>query len=284
MDTSGVLARVSLRCYRCRSGNAISVYRRRDRNIPQTGEPATRHVAAVARAVGVLDVLAASAVDLGTNEIARRAEVNPSTASRVLATLADGGLVQYMAATGRYRLGLRMFELGTAAVARVDLQGVARIHLRALADATGETATLSVPGDGAVMTVDFASGGASVQSVAHIGRPSVLHATAIGKVYLACGGRLPAGSLAACTERTITDRGVLAVEVDRVRERGHARSVGEREPDLNAVAAPIRGRDDALIAILGLQGPAGRFDRRAMRTAVPTLVERAGAIGRGAVS
>ena len=73
----------------------------------RTGSPATRHVAAVERAVAVLDVLAAAG-ELGTNEVARRTGLNASTASRQLATLAAAGLVAHVEGSGRYRLGPRL--------------------------------------------------------------------------------------------------------------------------------------------------------------------------------
>ena len=72
----------------------------------RTGQPATRQVAAVQRAIDILGVLAGARGELGTNEIARRTGINVSTISRILATLVSGGLVEHVAATGRYRLGL----------------------------------------------------------------------------------------------------------------------------------------------------------------------------------
>ncbi len=70
-------------------------------------------------------------------------------------------------------------------------------------------------------------------------------------------------------------RFVDAPEVARTAERGRGEAVGEREIDLNAIAAPITGPGDELLAILGLQGPAGRFNRRALRAALPRLLESA---------
>src|SRR5262245_53170670 len=98
--------------------------------MPRTGKPAVRHVAAVERAVAVLGALEEG--ELGTNEIARRTGLNASTASRQLATLAAGGLVEHVRDTGRYRLGLRLIELGNAAIARRDVRELARPHLQAL--------------------------------------------------------------------------------------------------------------------------------------------------------
>ncbi|MGH3516747.1 MAG: IclR family transcriptional regulator [Haloechinothrix sp.] len=240
-----------------------------------------RPMATVERAVGILDVLAESSRDLGNNELARRAGVNVSTASRLLATLVQAELVRRVPETGRYRLGPRLVELGYAALARIDLRTLARAHLVALTEATGETATLSVPGEHSVITVDFVQSPSSVRSVAEMGRRAVPHATATGKVFLAYGGELPTGRLPSFTRRTIVDRPALVEQIERVRERGWAEAVGEREEDLNAVAAPVLDLVGDLIGVLGLQGPAARFGTRARRVAVDRLLDHAARLASG---
>ncbi len=226
----------------------------------------------------MLDALACSSRDLGTNEIARRTGINPSSVSRLLGTLTGGGLVSHVVETGRYRLGLRLIQLGNAALERLDLREVARPHLTALAEATGETATLSVPGEGEAITLDFAGSASSVQSVARLGRPSVPHATAVGKVLLAHNREMPRRPLESYTDHTITDLELLAAEVALTTERGWAESVGEREADLNAIAVPAVSGEGDLRAILGLQGPAARFDSDAMQAAVRLLLDSAAKI------
>jgi len=246
--------------------------------VARTGQPATRQVAAVQRAIAVLDELAAARAELGTNEIARRTGVNVSTISRILATLTSGGLVEHIAVSGRYRLGVGVIRLASAAGERLDIRSLARPHLAELATRTQETATLSVPGGHEAITLDYVQSPLSVRSVAEVGRASAAHATAVGKVYLAHGGIAPDGPLAAFTERTIVDHDVLQAEVARVRERGWGQALGEREEDLNAVAVPVLDPAGQLVAILGVQGPAVRFSPRVMRTAVELLMERAGQI------
>jgi DNA-binding IclR family transcriptional regulator len=233
-----------------------------------SGARARRPVGSVARAAALLDALAESESGLGVNELARRIGVNASTASRLLGTLQDAGLVE-RTGTGPYRLGLRLVALSDRVLAQLDVRERARPLLARLVAQTGETATLSVPGGEEAITVDFVPAASSVVSMARVGRPSVPHATAAGKVMLAFGGgELPAVELAAFTERTITDPGALAAELAAVRERGWADAVGEREPDLGALAAPVFDRSGQLVAIVGIQGPASRLPaatRRALR-------------------
>ena len=242
----------------------------------RTGRPATRQVAAVQRAIAILDELAEARGELGTNEIARRTGINVSTISRILATLTGGGLVDHVSSTGRYRLGAGVVRLANAA--GLDIRSLARSHLEELARHIGETVTLSVPGEHEAFTLDFVQSQLTVRSVAEVGRVSVAHATAAGKVFLAHGGAPPDGPLRAFTERTIVDRAVLEVEVATTRDRGWGQALGEREEDLNAVAAPVLNRAGQLVAILGVQGPAMRFSPRAMRTAVEQLTEKAAAL------
>ena len=250
----------------------------KERITARTGLPAVRHVAAVERAFTVLDALA-EGDELGTNEIARRTGINASTVSRLLATLASARYVEHVAETGRYRLSLRLVELGNAVLGRLDLRELARPHLQALVRETGETATLSAPGEHDAITVDFAHSSSVVQSVAQLGRPSVGHATAAGKVMLAFGDvELPAEPFTAYTSRTITTRVQLVEKLAQVRRRGFAEAREEREVGLSAIAAPVRDSRGGLAGIIGVQGPASRFDAGAARAAVPALLGHAVAV------
>jgi DNA-binding IclR family transcriptional regulator len=242
--------------------------------------PRARPVGSVTRALALLEVLAASDTGLGVSELARRIGVNASTASRLLGTLEHEGFVEREAG-GPYRLGLKLLALADRVLARLDIRALARGQLERLVAATGETATLSVPGEHAAITIDFVPSESTVASVARLGRPSIAHATAAGKVMLAfAGGGDAGGGLDAYTERTITDHDELARQVRAARQQGFAEAVGEREPDLNALAAPVLGRTGELVAILGLQGPASRLSAARRHAVRPALLDAAAALSR----
>ncbi|MGL6279213.1 MAG: IclR family transcriptional regulator [Gaiella sp.] len=231
-----------------------------------------RRIGAVERALAVLDALGEAGDEVGTNELARRTGINPSSVSRLLATLVDAGYAE-PTASGRYRLGLRLLQLGNAALEALDLRMLARPLLEELARSSGETATLSVPGGEDAVTVDFVRSPNAVQGVAQIGRPSIAHATAAGKVLLAFGGsELGDGPFERFTERTLVDRAAIERDVARVCARGWAEADREREPDLAALAVPVRSSRGELVAVLGLQGPSSRFDDAARAAALPGLV------------
>jgi DNA-binding IclR family transcriptional regulator len=240
-------------------------------------------VGSVARAIALLDALAESDDGARVNELARRIRVNPSTASRLLGTLEAGGLVE-RSPGGPYRLGLKLVALSDRVLGQLDVRDLARPRLTWLVQETGETATLSVPSGSGAITVDFVPSPSSVVSLARLGRPNVAHATAVGKVMLAFGSDAfppdPETDMPSFTERTITDPVQLHAELDRVRAAGVAEAVGEREPDLNALAAPVIGRGGELVAILGLQGPAARLPASTRRGLREPLLQAARELGR----
>jgi len=243
----------------------------------KTGQPSRERVASAQRSLAILDVLATEPT-LGTNEIARRTGATASSVSRQLGTLVESGLVERVAASGQYRLGIRIVELARTVLGRLDVRTIAHPHLEALVEQVAETATLSVPGDPDAITVDVVRSAQYVQGASQLGRPSIAHATAAGKVMLAFTDRVPAEPLAAYTDRTITSIRALEAELERVRRRGWADAYEEREPSLSAIAAPVWSSDGALAGIVALQGPIPRFGRAAARAALPLLLERTAAI------
>ena len=242
-----------------------------------------RPLASVGRALALLDALSEAPAGARTHELASRTQINQSTVSRLLGTLVEGQLVDYDETTRRYRLGLRLVTYADAVLSAHDVRDLARPQLERLVALTGETATLSVPGETQPFTIDFVPSPSNVASRARLGRPSVTHATVTGKVLLAFGPRgldvLGPGPYERFTHRTPTTRTELRNEVERVRSERVAYSREEREPGLNAVAAAVLGRDGRLEAMLSIQGPAARLGARRMHEVAPLVREAADAVG-----
>jgi IclR family acetate operon transcriptional repressor len=241
--------------------------------VPAETRGRSARVGSVARAIALLEALAAHPAGLGVGELARSIGVGASSASRLLATLEDAGLVR-RSARGPFQLGVRLLALADSATEGLEVRELAAPLLRELVASTGETATLSIPGTEAAVTVDFVSGPGAVTSRARVGRPSVPHATAVGKVLLAFASHPPASPavLRRYTERTVVDPGELERQLAAVRRRGWADAIGERDLELHAIAAPVFARGSVLAAIIGVQGPATRFTRARMREVRPALV------------
>ncbi len=216
----------------------------------------------VRRAISALEHIS-EAGELGVSELGRRLGVHKATASRLVATLAERGLLERDPATEKFRLGFGLIRLAGAAMAELEIVRVARPLLEELADRTRETVNLGVLSGDSVVYVDQVSGSRSVVSVNWVGRRTPLHCTSNGKVLLAwmepARRRGLLRHLQAFTDRTITDPGLLEEQLEQVRRRGYAQTLEELEEGLNAVAAPIRQADGTLVAALSVSGPAFRL-------------------------
>jgi IclR family transcriptional regulator, acetate operon repressor len=220
-------------------------------------------VQSVSRALNILEELA-EAEALGVTEVGRRLGVHKATASRLLATLAEHGLVQRDGASDKYRLGLGLIHLAGSAIAGLDLVQQARPILEELAEQTRETVNLGVlEGDG-VVYIDQITGQRSIVSMSWVGRRTPLHCTSNGKVLLAFMpeeelARRLSGRLEALTPNTVVDPDRLRSQLVEVRSRGYGHTVEELEEGLNAVAAPIRAVDGDVVAAVSVAGPAFRL-------------------------
>jgi DNA-binding IclR family transcriptional regulator len=217
----------------------------------------------VSRALRALELIA-EAGELGVTELGRRLDVHKATASRLVATLAERGLVERDPTSERYRLGFGLIRLAGAAIAGLDLVRTAHPILEDLAERTRETVNLGVLSGGDVVYVDQVAGTHSIVSVSWVGRGTPLHCTSNGKTLLAWmdeegRDRLLAAPLARLTDSTIVDPNVLRTQLQEVRARGYAQTLEELEEGLNAVAAPVRQADGQVVAALSVSGPAFRM-------------------------
>jgi DNA-binding IclR family transcriptional regulator len=237
-------------------------------------------VQSVARAVTILEILAEVPDELGVTQLGKRLGVHKATASRLVSTLADHGLVEQNPATDKYRLGFGLVRLGGAALGGLDLLRQARPVLQRLAEETQETVNLAVLDGDHVVNIDQVTGSRPLVTVNWVGKRTPLHCTSNGKVLLAHlpqpdRARLLRGRLERLTPKTIVDRGLLLAQLEEVGVRGYAYTVEELEVGLNAVAAPVRDASAEVIAAVSVSGPAYRLAQA--RIADVGLVTRDGA-------
>jgi DNA-binding IclR family transcriptional regulator len=218
--------------------------------------------------------------ELTVAAIAAHMGIHRSSASRLAATLAHRGFLERAPGSEAFRLGPALGRLGLLGLEARRLIGVSREVMEGLADATGETVVLSVLEGGEAVDVAQSSGPHLMGTRNWLGRRSPLHATSDGKVFLAFAGASPReGSLPALTPRTITDRGKLASEIERMRRDGWTRVVGEFEEGLNGVAVPVFDPFDRCVAALSVSGPAYRLRRGRMPEIAAAALDAAAEIG-----
>ena len=220
-------------------------------------------VQSVARAIRILELVAEHPGQLGVTELGRRLGVHKATASRLVSTLAGGGLLERDRATDKYRPGFGLVRLATTALADLDVVRQARPVLERLAEDTQETVNLAVLDGHEVVNIDQVAGRHAVLNVNWVGKRTPLHCTSNGKILLAHlpapeRDRILAEPLELRTPRTIGDPDVLRTQLRQALRQGYAYTVEELEIGLNAVAGPVRGPGSEVVAAVSVAGPAYR--------------------------
>lgn len=212
-------------------------------------------------ALEVLEALAA-VPELSLSELARRVGVAKSTAHRTCSVLTEAGLLVRTDA-GRYRLGLRLIELGHLASTRTSVGSHALPLLVDLRTALGETVQVGVPAGPDIVYVERVEGSRALRYHSENSRRSPAHRSSGGKVLAAfipgvLEARLKAG-LRPYTGYTIVVPDVLRAELDKIRERGYARSVDETEIGMSSLAVPVRSSPTGpVVAAISMVGPTSR--------------------------
>jgi len=246
-------------------------------------DPESYNVRAVERALGILSAFDSDHVDWGISEIAQSTGLHKATAHRLMMTLLNGGFLDRADDGERFRLGLRVVELGLGALRRLDVRRVAFPYMEQLVERFQETCDLGIFDRGWVLYVEVVHSQHSLTIAARIGRRLPAYCTASGRVFLAF---LPPevvepilhGPLIPCTGQTITSLARLREELEVTRQRGYALDDEEFEAGIRAVSAPVRDTSGNVIAALSIPGPVNRMPPERLPEITEALLEATNAI------
>ena len=244
-------------------------------------------VQSIDRVLDIVEALSAAPGGLSLAQLAARVELHPSTAHRLLAALAARGYAQKSPAGGRYRLTLRLFEIGSRVANETGLLSLSRPSLESLRERTGETVHLVVrDGCEAIYLYKEGAGGAEVRMGSSVGSRYPMYCTGVGKSLLAL---LPeaeveriwnAAPVTRFTDSTIVDFGALRAELAKIRAAGYAVDREEHEPGVSCVAAAVRDFEGKPVAAVSVSAPSFRFTPNTERAFAPLVIETAAAISR----
>jgi len=207
----------------------------------------------VEKAVDILFHLHGAPLPQGVTAIGRALGLPKSSAHRLLAALGRRGLVE-RDERGRYRTGIGLLALGLGALESEPIVVAARPVLEEAAQALRETFFLVAARAGCLVVLDKAEGTGFLRAAPTVGSSVPVHATAVGKLFLAFGGDAiaePAEPFERFSENTRILAHELAEEVERARRTGYAENREEWIPGLSVLAAPVRvsGRMLAAVAV-----------------------------------
>lgn len=240
-------------------------------------------LSSVANSIRLLTSFSGEEDELGITTLASRLRLAKSTVHRLASTLTSAGFLEQNAETGKYRLGVTLFELGALVRRRMDVANEARPKLRELLEKTGETVQLGIVDHFSVLYVYEMESPRAIRMAAAVGGRAPLHCTAVGKVLLAFQPeeyvkQLIDRGLATYTSKTPTRRETVLHMLEEVKARGHAIDDEESESGLRAIAAPVRNHTGAVIAALGVAAPVQRMSKKTLHTCVPTVIDTANAV------
>jgi DNA-binding IclR family transcriptional regulator len=219
------------------------------------------------RALAALAILANRSSESSLVELCTELRLHKSTVHRLMMVLEQHRLVVKNPETGRYRLGLKLFELGSKALDGIDLRGRARPYLDRLQQQFGETVFFCILDDGQVFYVEKVESQQSVRTACTVGSRAPAYCTAVGKAMLAelsdseVSTIVRRWGLKAVTPNTITTAAALKSELRTVRSRGYAIDDEEKEQGLRCVSAAVRGHSGKLFAAMSISGPAFRMTK-----------------------
>ena len=238
------------------------------------------------RALALLEALSHQGPDLTLVQIAELLKLHKSTAHRLIMVLERHRLIEKNSNTGKYRLGLKLFELGTKAIGQLDLRERARPFLeRAVLD-TGETGHLCVYDDGEVVYLDKIEPARSVRLTSSVGRRNPAYCTAVGKAILAFLAESEVESAAQkhgfpqLTRKTISNLLDFKTELARVRKLGYAVDDEEHEEGVICVGAPVWGFGSLPIAAISVSGPAFRMTPEKVPVVAQSIIAIAKALSK----
>jgi DNA-binding IclR family transcriptional regulator len=222
----------------------------------------------VGRVVAILEAFDGSPVSQA--EIARRSGLSEPTAFRYLSSLAQHGLLDRDEASGRYQLGVRLFQLGQLALRSRPFPAAALPIMERLRDRFQETVNLSVRYGDQLVLIGTLESARLIKRGTQLGGQDPWHASAVGKAVLAFLPEVEARALVArCgyrrfTQRTRTSWNELTADLEATRRRGYAVDIEEFEDEMCCVGAPIVDTSGRAMGALGLSGSAQRFTTQAV--------------------
>ncbi len=240
------------------------------------------------KALRILVYMGEQAPEAGVTQLASELGLTKATVHRLLNTMERFELIERNAESERYRLGLKLQQLGNKAVESRSLRSEAHRLLLEMSRRSRESVSLAVPTPGGVICLDRLDSPHTIINVCTpVGAKFPPHCTAAGKAILAymtedeINEMLSRNGQRQYTQFTITQLSDLKENLRLIRQRGYAVDHQELERGLSGVAAPVLSAHERVIAALGIAGPTLRFRGKELVQKVNLVTEIAARLAMG---
>ena len=259
--------------------------KQRDEQIGGDGHEDSRYtIAVLAKAFDLLDAMAEMRGPTLTELSDATGQSRPTTL-RILSNLVARGYAD-RDRDGRYRLGVKLLQLGGKAATGIDLRTIARPVLDDLHRELQETINLAIASDQSIVYIDILESARDLRMAASVGMRDAFHSSALGKAILS---RYPEPMVATAvgseplpqkTGKTLQTLAALKAELLMVRERGYAVDDEENELGARCLAAPVMDQHGACVGAISVSGPSTRITPDRLPDLAVRVLEASGAISR----
>ncbi len=223
------------------------------------------------RGLNVLELLSEHPDGLELHEIANTLSMPKSSAHNLMQTLLSMRYVR-LTPSAQYQLTLKTFEVGAAVVQGTDINQVVRQYMMKAFNECNETMHCGVLAGRKVLYIDKIESTRSIRMASHVGIQMPLHATAMGKAFLAAMPEedarrlLMRETLEQLTPHTITDVDALMLQLREIRERGWALEDEENTESVCCVGVAVLDRDGKPAYALSISAPSFRMNEELQET------------------
>lgn len=205
------------------------------------------------KVLALLDAFTPATPELTLSDLARRAGVSLPTAHRRAQELVAWGALE-RGPDGRFRIGLRLWEVASLAPRGLGLREAAMPFLEDLYEVSHENVQFAVREGAELVFVERIAGHMAVPVLTRVGGRFAMHATGVGLVLLAYAPsevqeEVLCAPLRPYSPKTVTDPVRLREILADVRRNGYAVSDGQVTTDALSVAAPVRRGDEVVAAV-----------------------------------
>jgi DNA-binding IclR family transcriptional regulator len=236
---------------------------------------------AVERALAMLEAIAQEPEGLSNAAISRKLQIPKSSASYILRTLENQSYLNRDAATGKYRVGLKILSLSRGALSGLDVREVALPIMRHLMEKTNLTCHLAILDGPEAVYIEKVEPQGFIKMDTWVGRRMRVHATSVGKALAAHISQerlekiLADRGMEKRTAKTITSTAKLVKELEKIRTQGYAVDDEENNIGARCVGAPIFNQSGTIEASLGLSGTTQHVNAQSMPRIVEALKDAA---------
>ena len=243
-------------------------------------------IQSVDRALQILALFSHRCPTLGVTEISQAVGLSKGTVHGLIRTLLRQGFLQQDVPSRKYRLGLKIYELGIILAGTLEINQKAAGPLTQLAKSAQLTGRVAIwDGDSVIITFDVHP---RIRAVLPFRFGPRVHAycSAMGKSILAfldeaqVNSYLERTPLVAFTATTVTEKDKLLEELAETRRRGYALDREEAVQGIGCIGAPVFQRDGQVAGSISISGSASRVLGEKMTEYTEELLRTAAEVSR----